>query len=143
MNQLQEKIAVLLLTCLLNLNYQDQIYFKMGQFVDLSFLKSFTSGDSTKMKKYITMFTSSAPGMMEKIQADCASSDWKALKTSSHSIKSQLKYMGAENAQKIAFEIEQISGEASDTSNLPKLVDQLNELCTGVIQELYEEVEKI
>jgi len=48
----------------------------------------------------------------------------------------------AENAQNIAFEIERLSGEATDTSNLPALVNQLNELCTGVIKELNEEVEK-
>jgi HPt (histidine-containing phosphotransfer) domain-containing protein len=115
----------------------------MEQHIDLSFLKTFTGGDSTKIKKYINMFTGAAQGMLAQIESDCKSSDWTALKTSSHTIKTQLKYMGAEKAQTLAFEIEQLSAKADDTSQLPALVAQLIDICGNVLKELKEEVEKL
>ncbi len=115
----------------------------MEQHIDLSFLKSFTGGDSAKMKKYISMFTGTAPAMIEKIKTDCSSGDWPALKTSSHSIKSQLKYMGADSAQAIAYEIEQLSAKPDNTESLPALVEKLSSLCGSVVAELNEELEKL
>jgi HPt (histidine-containing phosphotransfer) domain-containing protein len=115
----------------------------MGDFTDLGFLKTFTGGDAAKMKKYITMFTGSAPGILDKINADCGSSDWKALKTSSHSLKTQLKYMGAEKAQAVAYEIEQLSEKQERTGDIPELVKTLDELTRGVVTELNQELEKL
>ncbi len=115
----------------------------MSQFADLTFLRTFTGSDPVKMTKYINMFLSAAPQNLVQIRQQCDSSDWKALKTSAHSLKTQLKYMGVSGAVDIAFNIEQNCAEMKDLEKIPGLVSDLEEKTNAAVSELREAVAKL
>ena len=115
----------------------------MSQISDLTFLRTFTGGDPAKMTKYINMFLSAAPQSLMQIRQQCDASDWKALKTSSHSLKTQLKYMGVSEAVDLAFNIEQNCAELKDLDQNPRLVTALEEKTSIAVNELREAVSKL
>lgn len=115
----------------------------MSQLSDLTFLRTFTAGDPPKMTKYINMFLNGAPQILSQIRQQVDAADWKALKTSAHSLKTQLKYMGVSSAVDLAFAIEQQSGDLKDIEQIPGLVAQLEEKTQLAIAELREELTKL
>ncbi|MFM7078254.1 MAG: Hpt domain-containing protein [Bacteroidota bacterium] len=112
----------------------------MGTVTDLTFIKSFTSGDAAKIKKYVGMFLSMAPGSLEQMEKQLAESDWKSMKTTSHSIKSQMKYMGMSNGAEICQNIENICSESSGTEALPELLSKLKTVVQLGVSELEAEI---
>ncbi len=74
----------------------------MSQVSDLTFLRTFTSGDAAKISKYVNMFLKAAPASLTDMEVQAANGDWKSLKTNAHSLKSQLKYMGVASGEVVA-----------------------------------------
>lgn len=74
--------------------------------VDLSFLEEFTNGDATKMKRYINLYLSIAPGTFAKMKKNIASQDWEQLRIHAHSLKPQADYMGIPNLKSVLVDIE-------------------------------------
>jgi HPt (histidine-containing phosphotransfer) domain-containing protein len=110
---------------------------------DLTFLRTFTSGDPAKMTKYINMFLGMAPQSLTQMRQQLEASDLKALRTSAHSLKTQLKYMGITQAVDLAYTIEQRSGDGTQPETLPALVSELETLTNQAITELKEAVSKL
>ena len=108
----------------------------METLADLTFLKSFTGGDPEKMKKYIGLFLSGADPSIKSINSCLASSDWSALRTAAHSLKSQVKYMGIKSAEELAFHIEQHAGNQTSLDTLPSAVKDLESVVTRSCDEL-------
>ena len=115
----------------------------MSQLSDLTFLRTFTAGDPPKMTKYINMFLNMAPQSLVQMRQQVDASDWKALKTSSHSLKTQLKYMGVASAVELAYAIEQRCGDMTDLENIPELMGKLEENANIAITELRDALVKL
>lgn len=115
----------------------------MSMHADLTFLKTFTSNDSGKMTKYINMFLKSAEPSLQQMKSQVEQKDWTALKTTSHSLKSQLKYMGVAIGVDLAFAIEQSSGDMKDLDKIPETLSKLETVVTGACAELRDELTKL
>ena len=74
--------------------------------IDLSFLEKFTKGNTSKMKRYITMYLSTAPEIFERMNNNIAQENWSELAINAHSIKPQTDFMGIESLKNILIEIE-------------------------------------
>jgi HPt (histidine-containing phosphotransfer) domain-containing protein len=74
--------------------------------IDLSFLEKFTKGNTSKMKRYITMYLSTAPEIFERMDENIAQENWSDLAINAHSIKPQTDYMGIQSLKNIFIEIE-------------------------------------
>ena len=74
--------------------------------IDLSFLEKFTKGNTSKMKRYITMYLSTAPEIFERMNENIAQENWSDLAINAHSIKPQTDYMGIGSLKNILIEIE-------------------------------------
>jgi HPt (histidine-containing phosphotransfer) domain-containing protein len=74
--------------------------------IDLSFLEKFTNGNTSKMKRYITMYLSTAPETFERMSENIAHKNWSDLAVNAHSIKPQTDYMGIDSLKNILIEIE-------------------------------------
>jgi HPt (histidine-containing phosphotransfer) domain-containing protein len=74
--------------------------------IDLSFLEKFTKGNTSKMKRYITMYLSNAPEIFERMNENIAEEKWTDLAINAHSIKPQTDYMGIESLKMILIEME-------------------------------------
>lgn len=115
----------------------------MSQQSDLTFLRTFTSNDPGKMSKYINMFLKGAEPTLEQMKSQIEQSDWSALKTSSHSLKSQLKYMGVNAGVDLAFSIETNSGEGKNLDSMPETLTKLQEIVVAACNELRDELTKL
>jgi len=74
--------------------------------IDLSFLEKFTKGNTSKMKRYITMYLSTAPEIFERMNENIAQENWSDLAINAHSIKPQTDYMGIGSLKNTLIEIE-------------------------------------
>ena len=119
------------------------MYMEKSKSIDLTFLKTFTSGDKVKMSKYINMFLKHAPVLLSAIQRNLQESNWSDLKIAAHSLKPQLKYMGIGELESIVILIEQMSSEEKRLDKLPSLIDQLNTICQKAMTELKMELEMV
>lgn len=115
----------------------------MGTVSDISFLKTFTAGDPVKIKKYVGMFLNMAAPSLEQMGQYCQNSDWNSLKTTSHSLKSQMKYMGMTEAAILAQKIEDTCGNSIGLEEIPGLLSNLRSLVETATVELQEEVGRL
>jgi HPt (histidine-containing phosphotransfer) domain-containing protein len=115
----------------------------MSQYADLSFLKTFTSNDAAKITKYVNMFLNAANPSIVQMKQQLEASDWKSLKTSAHSLKSQLKYMGVASGVEKAFFIENSAGEQQNLDKIPENLQKLEEIVAGASAELRDELAKL
>lgn len=115
----------------------------MSQYADLSFLRTFTSNDAAKITKYVNMFLNAAEPSLVQMKTQVTASDWKALKTTAHSLKSQLKYMGVAAGVDKAFFIENSAGEGQNLDKIPETLVNLEEIVVGACAELRDELTKL
>jgi HPt (histidine-containing phosphotransfer) domain-containing protein len=108
----------------------------MEQVSDLTFLKTFTSNDSAKITKYVNMFLNAAGPSLAQMKEQVAGSDWKSLKTSAHSLKSQLKYMGVATGVELAYAIESSAGEGQNLDQIPGMLEKLEGVVNTASNEL-------
>ena len=108
----------------------------MNPVADLTFLKTFTSNDAGKITKYVNMFLAAAEPGIEQMKLQVASQDWKSLKTSAHSLKSQLKYMGIATGVELALFIETNAGEGTNLDQIPETLIKLESITLTACTEL-------
>jgi HPt (histidine-containing phosphotransfer) domain-containing protein len=115
----------------------------MSNLCNLAFLKNFTANDPLKIKKYVGMFLASAPQSIQNMQSQVAAEDWKSLRTTAHSLKSQVKYMGISIAEELAVFIEKSAAEGTDLNQLPAKISELESITSIASAELQQEIDKL
>ncbi|MEO5571168.1 MAG: Hpt domain-containing protein [Bacteroidia bacterium] len=110
----------------------------MSDIVDLTFLNSFTGGNRDKNSKYIKMFLQNAPTLMGSMEENLKKEDWANLKSSAHSLKPQISYMGIKSAEEL---IKNIERDASEKTNLENISERITTL-KNILAEAYPELEK-
>jgi HPt (histidine-containing phosphotransfer) domain-containing protein len=107
---------------------------------NLSFLQTFTKGDTAKMKKYIDMYLDTANQKIEVMKAAVQEADYETLKVAAHTMKSQAKYMGISNVEATIVSVEHACNEKQNLDNLPALVNTVCEILSQSVTELREQV---
>ena len=115
----------------------------MSDHIDLTFLKQFSKEDPVRMKKYIDMFVSMAPGQIEKMKTSLATKDWPSLKTAAHSMKPQLSYMGIGAVKQVILDIQDNAADQKNLDNLPDLITTLETEVDHALVELREAMEDL
>ena len=108
----------------------------MYEIIDLTFLNSFTGGNQEKNSKYIKMFLQNAPALLNSIEENLAKEDWALLKTSAHSLKPQISYMGIKSAEELIKNIERDAGERPNLENISEKIATLKDIIQKAIPEL-------
>jgi len=90
--------------------------------VDLSFLKTFTKGNTTKINRYISMYLKVAPEILDRMQQNIESQNWSELAINAHSLKPQVEYMGITDLKEELISIEN-SVKNGETTNLLALFE--------------------
>lgn len=111
--------------------------------INLAFLESFTGNDKAKMIKYINMFLQLAPASIETMKRQHAAGDWINLKTTAHSLKPQLAYMGVESLREQVIRIEEYAGESKNPKAIADLIQTVDTGCQEAFAELKAVIEKI
>ena len=111
--------------------------------VDLRFLRDFAKGDTQKIRKYIGIYLKTAPEVVNQLNEMMNSEDLDGIKRAAHSLKSQSKYMGADDLSAIMQEIELKSSESANLDDISDLVDQANSVNLLVNESLNEILEQL
>lgn len=107
--------------------------------IDLTFLRGFTKNDPERMKKYIGMFLQHAPVMMQNIEKAYTEKNWSAVKSSAHSLKPQITYMGIKGGEDLIRSIEN-NGAASIEEGTGEMINQLKSILDVAYPELKNEI---
>ncbi|MEZ5014235.1 MAG: Hpt domain-containing protein [Chitinophagales bacterium] len=111
--------------------------------INLSFLESFTRNDGTKMVKYINMFLQLAPESIATMKKQFEASDWINLRTTAHSLKPQLAYMGIDSLKESILRIEEYAGEAKKPEVIAQMIREVEDGCREAFGELADAIKKI
>ncbi|MBK7109984.1 MAG: Hpt domain-containing protein [Bacteroidetes bacterium] len=112
------------------------------QVINLSFLESFTRGDTTKMKKYIAMFISGAPDAIQQMRMLHNDSNWNQLRTVAHSLKPQLSYMGIDSVKETVLRIEEYAAEQKKPEVIAMMIEELDRTCKIAVEQLQNAIQK-
>lgn len=108
--------------------------------VDMEFLKEFTEGDPTRMKKYIGMYLKLLPGNISKIKDSAVNSDFQTVAKTIHMMRPHLNYMGMKETASWAATLEDLIKENDDLSaHQESISTHLNNIltnCSASEQEL-------
>lgn len=113
------------------------------QMINLTFLENFTKNDTAKMAKYIQMFLNLAPVSIATMKQQHASADWNNLRTTAHSLKPQLAYMGIDSLKEQILRIEEYAGEGKNPDTIATLIDTVETGCNKAFAELTEVIQKL
>lgn len=81
--------------------------------VDLTFLEKFTKGNTTKMKRYISMYLDGTPKLFEDMENHLKEENWEQLRISAHSLKPQAELIGIPSLKESLIKIENAVKENS------------------------------
>lgn len=85
------------------------------------------------------MFLQQTPAMIQQIESSYKEKDWTKLKTSAHSLKPQISYMGIKSAESIIQTIEANSIAGKDEGTAEQ-INKLKSILESVYPELRNEI---
>jgi signal transduction histidine kinase/AmiR/NasT family two-component response regulator/streptogramin lyase len=105
---------------------------------DMAYLYKFCEGDNIRMKKYISMFTSTAPGLIEKINTAIAISDFDEIANQVHGFKTKWIMMGMKETKDIAIRLEHLCRDGSEEELIKETIGILSGKIELALDELSE-----
>jgi CheY-like chemotaxis protein len=105
---------------------------------DLVFLREFTEGDETQMRKYVTMYLESASKTLVLLEQALETKDYAAVKRTVHQLKPHLRFMGMHSVSAVAETIEHVAATGNIPANFHTLVQELSTTCRRSFSELRE-----
>jgi HPt (histidine-containing phosphotransfer) domain-containing protein len=108
----------------------------MERTTDMTFLTSFTGGNTEKMKKYITMFLSYCPSQLATMKDQLAAQNYDGLRGTAHALKPQITYMGIKSGEDLIKAIESSAGTKTNVEKLPEMLGNFSEICAKAMEEL-------
>lgn len=111
--------------------------------INLEFLSSFTQNNDAKMVRYIGMFLDLAPKAINQMKEQLANKDFVQLKTTAHSLKPQLGYMGIASVKETVIRIEEYADGKGRSEEISALIAKVDETCQVAYTELKQAIEKI
>ena len=109
---------------------------------DLSFIEKITGGDTSKIKKYISMYLSTAPEVYERMSKNIEQENWSDLALNVHFIKPQTGFMGLEYLKHTLIEIEQsiIEGKYESVKTRYKKAIEIHEKSLVILNTKLKEL---
>ncbi len=96
---------------------------------NMTYLNEFCDGDKEKIKKYIRMFTSSAPGLIERINKAVEENNFEEIANQVHGFKTKWIMMGMSDTKDLAMELERLCREEPENEIIEekrsKLINQI------------------
>jgi HPt (histidine-containing phosphotransfer) domain-containing protein len=111
--------------------------------IDLTFLRSFTGGQSDKMTKYIRMFLTGAPQNISQMELHTLSKDWAGVHHAAHSLKPQLGYFGAKDSEALLKQIEMFASQQIELDKLPAMIETFKKQFEVISTELEQELKSL
>ena len=108
----------------------------MEKITDLTFLQSFSGGDNSRIQKYVKMYLDSTPALLQSLETAAQTNDSKQMKSSAHTLKSQVDYMGMKKTKEILKSIEEDALSGADAQIVNSKISQVKDMMTQAEGEL-------
>lgn len=92
------------------------------EITNLDYLSKFCEGDESRMDKYVQLFISSSPPIIEKINLALTADDFEEIANQVHGYKTKCIMMGMSDTKELANSIEQLCRKGSDASRIKENV---------------------
>ena len=106
------------------------------QVSNLDYLRGFCEDDEQRIKKYVDLYSQSAPQNIEKIKSFLKNDDFTNVKLIIHSMKPHFTFMGMDKTRVLAEEIEDLISQNEDKKILVNHINELEELTNLSLEEL-------
>lgn len=113
------------------------------QVINVEFLRSFTQNNPAKISKYINMFLHSAPDTLKQMKTQLQAGDFNGLKTTAHSLKPQLAYMGIDSVKESILRIEEYAESGKKPEAIAALINDVEDTCTRAFDELNDVIKNL
>ena len=108
------------------------------EWVDLTFLRTYSGGDKELMKKFIQTFLTRTPESIQQMENALATKDLHAITSIAHNLRPQLSYMGITKATDLVKSIEESAKDGKDAEDLSAKFNRVKEM----VLKAYEELER-
>lgn len=115
---------------------------KTFEFINLDYLNLMADGDNNMKKIMLEMLFEELPTEVAKMRQLQQVGDWDEIKSVAHKMKSTLAFIGNETLSAANIEIENITKDNGDTSNVDNLLNIIEEVYPKAIAELKTEYNK-
>jgi CheY-like chemotaxis protein len=105
---------------------------------NLEYLSRFCEGDIRRMQKYMSMFTDSAPQLIQKIGESLVGKDYEEIANQVHGFKTKWIMMGMTETEKLAMGIEKECRRGEPGEGIDDSVAKLLEQVQAAVSELKE-----
>ncbi len=103
---------------------------------DYSKIQKMVNGDEAMVKKMITMFVERTPSILQELQQNFESGDYIGVSKKAHMLKASISLMGIDTLYENIRMIEKFAKENTKISELPKLIEELHQVCTQAIHQM-------
>lgn len=110
--------------------------------IDLSYLKTISTGNRTFELKILETFAEQATAETALMSDSLLKKNWNALYFSSHKIKPSFHFVGGLEAEILLNRIEGITRDKNGLEDLPGLVNTFLLLCKEILAEVRKAIEK-
>ncbi|MCP4162208.1 MAG: response regulator [Deltaproteobacteria bacterium] len=121
-------------------NEEKSVKDKQGP-INLNELKEIMTGSKSLLSKCFKTFSSTYKPLLDCIEECVRENDYACIKKKAHKLKGQLKYLAAQNAIKMAEQLESMS-VSKNTNEADKVINQLNEECNNILNALETIIEQ-
>ena len=105
---------------------------------DLAYLDKFCEGDISRMNKYISMFTSTAPRLIQTLNTALATKDFEEIASQVHSFKTKWIMMGMTETKDLSVKLERLCREGSEEQLIKDTIAVLISKVEMALNELNE-----
>lgn len=88
-------------------------------------LRELLGDDGPSIQRFLDLLHEQIPRLTADLQEASSRQDWSLVSIHAHTLKSNLRYLGADAAAELAFQVEQDADNQQNTEKLPALVGQL------------------
>ena len=107
-----------------------------GVVTDMAYLIKFCEGDETRIEKYIHMFTSTAPALIERVNKAMLNEDFEDIANQVHGFKTKWIMMGMTGTKDLAIKLEQLCRDGSDAELINSTIGILTNNVELALNEL-------
>ncbi|UTW64299.1 Hpt domain-containing protein [bacterium SCSIO 12741] len=111
----------------------------MDKLYNLDELREMTGNDESFMKEMIQLFVTNNKDYLEQLNQGLEEKDWKKVKFFAHKIKPSILMMKIGKLEDNIYRLNEFAGEEKNLSEIPALVEKLNDILPQVLVQLSEE----
>ncbi len=106
------------------------------KYIKLDFLRELCNSDTGRMLQYARLFLQSGPEALERISTYYREGNFEDLRKTVHSFKPQLAYMGLDDMEHLANQIEELAAQKESSEQLGESIERLKTTCQAAFKEL-------